>query len=228
MRYYCINLDKRPEKWQTFKKDFEKLNLDREVTRISGVDFNVDPLFISSYRHDTSHVATINAAGCAAAHYNAIATAIKDGSDTFTIFEDDAFFYDYSKDLIEKSLDYLKDKDWHILYWGCEPKKVEKTEVDFIFKVLSANSTHAMTYNREFAVNFIKKFPENMDVGNWISWILEHYRIDIYFHSHLAKGKSYLPHKICACQHNGYSDIDHRDSNRKDDIEKAFKEGIIV
>ena len=48
MRYYCINLDKRPEKWQTFKKDFEKLNLDGEVTRISGGDFNVDPLFISS------------------------------------------------------------------------------------------------------------------------------------------------------------------------------------
>ena len=234
MKYYCINLDKRPDRWETFKKDFKELNLGCEPTRISGVDFNLDPLFISDFKHDTTLQTIVNAAGCAAAHYNAITTAIKDGSDTFTIFEDDAFFYDYSKDLITKSLHYLKDKDWHILYWGCEPNKdsdpnpIRETEVDFIVRVLSANLTHAMTYNRDFAINLVKNFPQNMDVGEWIAWIKEHQPLDKYLHSHLIKGKCYVPHKICACQYNGYSDIDCLHNDRKDVIEKAFKENTLI
>ena len=131
-------------------------------------------------------------------------------------------------------IDYLKDKDWHILYWGCEPNKdsdpnpIRETEVDFIVRVLSTNLTHAMTYNRDFAINLVKNFPQNMDVGEWIAWIKEHQPLDKYLHSHLIKGKCYVPHKICACQYNGYSDIDCLHNDRKDVIEKAFKENTLI
>ena len=227
MKYYCINLDKRPDRWEAFKKDFEKLNLGCEATRVSGVDFNLDPLVKGT---EFENSVLVNRAACAAAHYRAITTAIKDGSDTLTIFEDDAFFYDYSKDLISKSLGYLKDKDWHILYWGCvphqesDPNPIRKTEVDFIFRVLSAGSTHAMTYNKDFAVDLVKNFPQGMDVREWVEWIKKHEALDKYFRCHLIEGKCYVPHKICACQYNGYSDIDHIHSNRKDIIEGTFKE----
>ena len=35
---YCINLDRRKDRWSLIEKEFNKLNLINEVTRFSGLE----------------------------------------------------------------------------------------------------------------------------------------------------------------------------------------------
>ena len=217
MKYYVINLDKRTDRFKSFKNEFCKIGSLRDLTRISGVEFQIDSFDLNMTR-----------ASCAAAHSKAINEALSKEDDFFTIFEDDVFFYDYTSDLINKSLDFLKNKDWDFLYWGCVPRTdtttnpLRGTEKDFIKKLMCGGAAHAITYTRKFALQLVEKFPQNLQASSWRSWIEKYQAYDNFLMHFQTQGNCYIPHKICACQSNGYSDIDRAKSNRKDTIEEIF------
>jgi len=217
MKYYVINLDKRLDRFKNFREQFSKISTLNNLVRVSGVE----------YEDETGDV-QITRAACSAAHCNAIKLGLESGEDIFTIFEDDIFFYDHTLDLIDKSLQYLKDKDWDLLYWGCVPRAeftdrpLLKTEEDYILKVMCAGTAHAITYNRKFALNYIKNLPSSSKRGEWVRWVNSNVCHDHFLKKFQIQGKSYTPNEICACQYNGYSDIDGNESNRQDVIEKQF------
>ncbi len=216
MKYYVINLEKRKTRWEKFKEQFSLIGEERDLTRVNGVDFGGGDV-------------SVTRAACSAAHYNAISLGLESGEQFFTIFEDDVFFYDHTSSLISQCLDYLNKKDWHLLYWGCVPREetidtpLIKTDEDFILKVMCAGTAHAITYKRSFAVEYIKNFPKNLNRETWIQWADENTCHDIFLRRYQKEGKSYIPHKLCACQYNGYSDIDQFQSDRQDVIESQFK-----
>ena len=215
MRYYCINLDKRPDRWGAFKKQFSLIGEEKDLTRVNGVDFGGGHNYI-------------NRAACSAAHYAAIDIALQSGEDMFTIFEDDIFFYNHTVPLVSKCLDHLQNKDWHLLYWGCVPREentntpLMKTDEDFILRVMCAGAAHAITYKRSFAAEYIKNFPKTLDREAWMAWVNENTCHDVFLRKYQKEGKSYAPYKLCACQYNGYSDIDESLSDRQDVIENQF------
>ena len=216
MKFYCINLDKRKIKWERFKKQFSLIEKEENLTRVAGIDFGGGDNKITR-------------GACSAAHCIAIDTALQSGEDIFTIFEDDIFFYDHTVPLVSKCLNYLQDKDWHLLYWGCVPREeatdtpLMKTDEDFILKVMCAGAAHAITYKRSFATEYIKNFPKNLNRETWIQWADENTCHDVFLRRYQKEGKSYIPNKLCACQYNGYSDIDQFQSDRQDVIESQFK-----
>lgn len=215
MKYYVINLEKRKDRWDLFKSQFSHIDDESLLTRVDGVDFG-------------SGDSSITRAGCSAAHWNAITLGLLTGEDQFTIFEDDIFFYDHTASLISKCLDKLKNNNWDLLYWGCVPREegvdnpLEKTEESFLLKVMCAGTAHAITYNRDFALRYVKDLPSTIDRSSWISWTSENVCHDIHLRKYQKEGNSYMPNKLCACQYNGYSDIDGFISPRQDTIEKQF------
>lgn len=215
MKYYCINLDKRADRWEKFKENFNTISGDLELIRVSGVEFN-DPSIFGTR------------AACSAAHHKAISLGLESGEESFTVFEDDVFFYDYSKNLISKSLEYLGSKPWDFFYWGCAPcdsnsiESLSTTDVDFLFRVNHAGSAHAVTYSREFAKKFISGMPSEINKKNWFDWVTREIAFDDYLRKNQKIYLAFTPYKLCACQYNGYSDIDNSHNNRQRTIENQF------
>tara|TARA_Y100000004_G_scaffold30921_1_gene32276 strand:+ start:437 stop:1099 length:663 start_codon:yes stop_codon:yes gene_type:complete len=216
MKYYLINLDKSKERLKTFTKNFSEIFGNEDFTRVSGVEF------VGDYIHK-------GRAACSCAHWKIFNMALQSDYKEFTIFEDDAFFYEHTKPLVSSCLQYLKDKSWDMLYWGCVPREEEnipnpliKTEDKSILKILNSGTTHAITHNREFISRIITEFPKTDNFYDWMLWTEKNICIDVFLRRYQKEGNSYMPHKLCASQYNGYSYIDESFSNRGDVIADQF------
>ena len=87
---YCINLDKRPDRWEWVKKEFEKMGIEDKVKRFPAFDVN------------KKHV------GCALSHRYIIKLAKENKYNNVLILEDDIYFNKNWIELLEKEL--LKSK----------------------------------------------------------------------------------------------------------------------
>lgn len=88
---YCINLDRRPDRWELIKKRFDSYALD--VQRIPAVEMK-DPRvqFLRSLKHGR----TIDSDGyvaCTFSHLVALQDAYDNGYEKVIMFEDDVRFY---------------------------------------------------------------------------------------------------------------------------------------
>lgn len=107
-KIYCVNLDRRPDRWEEAKEEIEKHNL--KVERFSGVNGNVDNIV-------KLNGATDGDVGCTLSHYNIIKDAKKNDYDVILVLEDDVIFTDNLNELFEE---YMKEvpTDWDMLYFG--------------------------------------------------------------------------------------------------------------
>ena len=108
---YCINLDRRLDRWVVVKNKFKKLGLD--IKRISGVDGNLlsDDILKKYINRNKCEV------GCMLTHYNIIEDAKKNNYKRILVFEDDILFIE---DFHNKFNEKIKNisKDWVLLYLG--------------------------------------------------------------------------------------------------------------
>jgi len=94
-KIYCINLDRRPDRWEESLKEFEKLNIN--VERVSAVDGGVSGLTLTNY--------------------NIIKEAIFNNYKNILILEDDIKFINNFYEKFNAKIEYLPN-NWDLLYLG--------------------------------------------------------------------------------------------------------------
>jgi len=106
---YCLNLDRRIEKWFFIKKKLDNLNI--KAYRFSAIDGNNLHESIISKHPKLSK----GAIGCMLSYYEIIKDAKKNGYKRILVFEDDAIFHKKFNDIFSK----IKNiDDWKILHLG--------------------------------------------------------------------------------------------------------------
>lgn len=106
-KIYCINLDRRPDRWDECVAIFDKMGL--EVERFSACDGQL---------LDTGYGKVYNGElGGSISHNMVIRSAIDRGLDNILILEDDIEFNENFLEKVEQSLQELPD-DWDILFFG--------------------------------------------------------------------------------------------------------------
>lgn len=112
---FCINLDKRPDRWKASQKQFNKIGI--EVERVSGVDGFLEPP--ASIRPGE--------VGCLKSHLKVFNIARERGLKSFLMLEDDVEFSDNFHErfnIIEPQI-----KEYEMLYFGSNPHSGSRHEV---------------------------------------------------------------------------------------------------
>jgi glycosyltransferase involved in cell wall biosynthesis len=109
-KIYCINLDRRQDKWNIVSKKFDKLEI--QVERFSGIDGNTIPTTeLAKYN-------TINKyeVGCMLSHYRIIQDAKVHGYKRILILEDDILFIENFNQVFSDKIGNFPE--WRMLYLG--------------------------------------------------------------------------------------------------------------
>lgn len=128
-KIFCINLTKRPDRWEQSIKEFYKLHID-DVFRFAGIE-DKDPLI-----------------GCGASHFSILKMWQNMGKHLI-IFEDDVQFINNYKD-IEL---YIKDAlsiGFDMLYFGANITTPIERVTDRLGILTHAQSTHAYCVHKDF------------------------------------------------------------------------------
>ena len=144
---FCINLDRRPERWEQMRSKFERCGVEG-VQRFAAVDGQ--QAIVPAGWTDSP-----GAYGCLRSHLEIIEEARRRGWPNVLIFEDDAAL---DPELNEKFSSYFEQvpSDWEMLHFGAnhmaEPVGVSANTV----RITSANSTFAYALNAAVFDAFIE------------------------------------------------------------------------
>jgi GR25 family glycosyltransferase involved in LPS biosynthesis len=128
---YCINLDRRLDRWLKFIDECKKYSIDN-VTRISAVDGE-------KINNNTN---LLNGElGILLTHYNIIENAKNKNLDSILIFEDDVIFTDEIKNI--NNIMSLIPNDWDFIYFGGNHVYGDKP-IKINDKILKLNNTVAL------------------------------------------------------------------------------------
>lgn len=94
---FVINLERRPDRLDSIKKEFDYMNWSFE--RFNAID-------TKSYE------------GCGFSHQKIANIFLERNYDYAMVFEDDAFFMPYAKDLIPKIEEELNNTEWYFFHFG--------------------------------------------------------------------------------------------------------------
>jgi GR25 family glycosyltransferase involved in LPS biosynthesis len=180
-KIYCINLDERSDRWEQSLKEFEKAGIEN-VERFSAI------------KHD------LGAIGCRESHLNIIKKAKNEGFKNILIFEDDVLLIEKNITQISKTLDDLKNTDWHLFYLGAtvDPEiSFMVKETDNLLQTNFAYTTHAYAINNSVYDKILLEAPYFPI-------------IDVYYCRNIVPlGKSYIMNPMVAIQQEGYSNIEN-------------------
>jgi glycosyl transferase family 25 len=203
-KIYCINLKKRPDRWEKSLKEFEKLGIVDDVIKFDAID--IQPGII----------------GCTKSHYEIVKLAKKDGCKNVLIFEDDleCVMGDVN-DIISKCMDQLNkyDKEYDMLYFGgniTEEKSLFSRVDDNLSKMSMCKTTHAYVLNSSMFGLIINSF-DNIDWNdnwNWSQQNQHRFNIDKWYINNIhSRGKTYGVYPCLFNQRNNFSDLLNRNSD---------------
>ena len=143
----CINLDRRPRRWQQMQAEFARHGIDG-VQRFSAVDGTA----ISLPLHWTH---TAGAFGCLLSHLRAVEEARARDLESMLIFEDDTIF---DPEFTDKFAAYIAEvpSDWDMLYFGALHKDEPVRLSEHVYRITKANSTYAYALKRTVFDAFIE------------------------------------------------------------------------
>lgn len=177
---YCINLDKRPDRWQEAKIELEKVDISPK--RFSGVE------------HSTGWL------GCYQSHLKILKEAKGKNKNIF-IFEDDVQIVNYEKSIIESAVDELKERDWAMFYLGANPLTPFFQVSEHLAKLSYAHSAHAYGINKEYLetiIYFLEMFGGSVPIDV------------IYAKLSMKNINSYITVPMLAIQRDSYSNIENK------------------
>lgn len=190
-RVYCINMDKRPDRWEQAQVEFKKLGIENDVIRWSGVENTNGNL------------------GCTLSHKTLIEHCKSEGLNNVLIFEDDVLFVENDMDKLEEAFVELKElENWDLFYIGVTmaPQLKSFTRVtNNILRTSFAYTTHAYAVNAQAFDPMIESWNRSIENGDKI--------VDTTLCTHIVqgRGKSFVMDPIYAIQQAGRSDIGHND-----------------
>jgi hypothetical protein len=138
---YCINLDRRPDRWLEAQAEFAALGIAGRVERVAGIDLSQPQL------------------GCCLSHIECARRAARAGAETALVLEDDVTFPGFSPARLARSLERLRRKpDWELFYLGGH---VEGWPVEIrphLFRARIAQ-THAYALHRRAFARVLDALP---------------------------------------------------------------------
>lgn len=177
---YCINLDKRPDRWELAQKEFDKLGI--KVERFSAIENN--------FGHH----------GCRDSHIGVIKLAKERNQKNILVFEDDIKMLDTNHEYYEKIINHIKDIDWHILYFSAIIAEEMDSYNEDLLIAKKLLGLHMVAYNQSIYDKVLKDYQLRR-----IRIIDVYFKEHI-----LPLGKSYLTKLLCSTQRDDYSDISQR------------------
>lgn len=142
----CINLDRRPERWQRLQRELARHGIER-VQRFAAIDGErvAKP---SGWTHSAG------AFGCLLSHVEVIRAARDSGASSVLIFEDDAVL---APDFQRQFASFIKEvpDDWDMLYLGALHKDEPIRIAEHVGRITKANSTYAYALKRTVFDAFI-------------------------------------------------------------------------
>jgi GR25 family glycosyltransferase involved in LPS biosynthesis len=188
-KVYCVNLDKRPDRWEQAQKEFSKIGIEDQVERWSGIENSDGNL------------------GCTLSHLSIIKHCKENNLDKVLIFEDDVLFVETDTDKLETAFNELFEiGNWDLFYVGVtmDPRTGKFNRVtDNILRTNFAYTTHAYAVNSQAYDSMINAWETAMKSNHNI--------VDTTLYNAIVKGrkKSFVMDPIYAIQQPGYSDIGH-------------------
>lgn len=143
----CINLDRRPERWEQMQTKFERCGING-VERFAAVDG--ESAIVPAGWTDSP-----GAYGCLRSHLEIIREAQRLGWPNVLIFEDDAAL---DTQFQEKFSAYFQQvpSDWEMLHFGANHMAEPVAVAENVVRIASANSTFAYALNRPVFDSFIE------------------------------------------------------------------------
>lgn len=195
---YCINLDKRVDRWKAVQEEFEKIGIKDKVNRFSAVE-NSDGRI-----------------GCIKSHLEILKIARKNSLKNVLVFEDDVVFINDTLNTLNKSIKQI-NMDWKLFYLGANThEKLTKITKNIVL-IKNAFATHAICYDHKIFDTIISKIEKINQIKNH-SDILDVWMATNIQTKHICLGTN----PIIATQKEDFSDIEGKVVNYKF-IEERFK-----
>lgn len=154
-KIYCINLDRRTDRWEHACNEFEKI--DTHVERFSAIDG-------LTLEYDGNKV-SLPELGCMMSHLNIIKQCKNDNVKNVLIFEDDIKFSDNFSSIFDETIDRIPY--WDMLYFGGY-QIIHPTQIDTnIYKLHKCYSMHAYSVNHTIydkIIEYSSKLEQPIDV----------------------------------------------------------------
>jgi GR25 family glycosyltransferase involved in LPS biosynthesis len=154
-RIYCLNLDRRTDRWDHACNEFKKINTN--VERFSAIDG-----LLLEYNDNN---VTLPELGCMMSHLNIIKQCKNDNVSNVLIFEDDIKFKDNFISVFGETIDHIPT--WDMLYFGGR-QIINPTQIDTnIYKLHKCYTTHAYAANHTIfdnIIEYVSKLEKPIDV----------------------------------------------------------------
>jgi GR25 family glycosyltransferase involved in LPS biosynthesis len=156
-KIYCINLDKRKDRWEECVVQFNKIGILDEVERFPAVEHEM------------------GITGCTLSHYEIIKKCKEDGHKNVLVFEDDIKFHDVDNfhKLLESSLYQASKHDsrYDMFYLGGNLKGSSNVRVDEnLVRLDNVKTTHAYAISDTIYDVFIDAIEGIDDIDNPFYW----------------------------------------------------------
>ena len=200
---YCINLDRRADRWNRVKKSFDALGI--ELTRFSAVDGktlelpeDIHPAWNRDRHHNEASIA------CTLSHINLLKEAIDRGESEILVLEDDA---EPCSDFNSLFLDYYSQlpSDYNFCYLG--GNNITPPAATLMENVSRTTFTKT-TVGYMVKLDYIKKNLELLEENKWLFVIDE-----IYVHLQRTGGPLYIFDPRLVHQFESLSDITGKEAN---------------
>lgn len=167
-KIYCLNLDRRGDRWENVKLYFEKNQI--EVQRFSAVDGGIHSKKDNIQNlSDRGIIENLNALACLKSHLSIIKDAKLKEYEKILIFEDDVILCD---DFLKK-IKLVEKLDWKLLYLGAS--QFDWTDIqtnDFFYNCKKTLGTFAYAINSSIYDELISLFEQDSkSVDNYLSII---------------------------------------------------------
>lgn len=173
----CINLDRRPERWQRVQERFAAHGI-TGVRRFPALDGQTLAI-PAHWKH------TAGAYGCLRSHLQVVEEARRLGVPSVLIFEDDVLFDDDLQRKFAAGMEQLPE-DWDMLYFGALHKDEPIAVTENLSRLTRSNSTYAYAIRETVFDAFIDLNRRAGDVLDNNSFVLQQRFNALCFLPHLA------------------------------------------
>lgn len=205
-RAWCVNLDRRADRWEQFQRRLPADWPFCPIERFSAVDGQVD-LPPRWYGTGGSRKRLRGAWGCFQSHLRIWRQAFDDGLDNVLVFEDDAIF---CEDFAARALAFLAAVpcDWCQVYLGGQHLKTDRHPPravnDQVLRCYNVNRTHAYTIRRPMLEYVVGRFSAPWRAHTERKWHIDHQLCQL--HS-TGRWCVYAPTRFLVGQAMGPSDV---------------------
>jgi len=183
---YCINLDRRTDRWEQVQKEFESVGILNRVHRFSAIESPDGRL------------------GLIKSFLAIFKIAKNEKMKNILIFEDDVKFINNPLEHLQKSISQISDIKWSMFYLGANTHEKLIRVKPNVCLLRNAFSAHAVAYSENLYDKIIHRF-ENTNSVKSMSDIN-----DVYFSSLQNDNIALVVNPIIATQRPSYSDLEKK------------------